>query len=1137
MRSSCLANTEEFIGHILKYLPAHSHLNIAIRVFECIDYIRDNLDEISSHAGQTELLRHPKNHLSFHLNGLETQEEAKEHFTQLLSEIDSSLAYLLSLDDSQRSQAISVFLNHINDSVKGCMEARLRPALSFVGTFQSSGLLSLNNLMEEVYGKVDEDIPVEKLLEFFGDKVEHHIPVIDAKGEVVPLTWPLIHDYIENIFGQEIRKTWLEFAEPDKFWPDETKDGYFFYFNNKQITKSVLTYIKSLLPEVFESSIAKVEIQENNYFFLSKAQYNAYRYVIARAKSEKSIDPDDKFAWKVADKFWKEGALIKAVRWDKLNFHREFMMGVTKSPENQAKEAMREGKHEAYTVYASGVYDRNNKPAPYLNFIDPDDPDHIEEEKKKRSKFQPTSLVTSRISTPVFIHHMTRESKQVGYIFNRDDAMINRIFRYDRGTRFRPYEFETYEAALAYYSKAIDPVNPLLFNTLEELEQYCEDHADKYNEVLACLRFDINTSAVGIYSDTFEARCIAQSYAAQMKARLKQQYAELGQPWDDNYEVPMIYYIPGSEKNWMPYTQAEQLADRNVANQIFNDEVRRERKLNCGDVEFLLLIDNPEVIFQTKTRFAPLIDRLLLNSEFHVVESLLSRVDEQTVSDYFAKTSFSSWQDIFYGMQWAVTSMSQWAAHWTIGNGYFVDLLGLILSFKENKSEMTSLLHRMVEQDNPNFKTVISNSEFDLNHLDGKGRTLLHAAAANGRAEQVKILLADSRVDVNAEVCEWVILGSDKKTGVTALHLAAICGHVETFKLLLADERINFYAKDKHGHSALFYAIEYGHVEIIKLLLEDKRMTAEMINAKNELKESAFTYAVKSGNIDAVKLLQSDSRVDVNSTSHHKETAIHIAARMKGKNKTKILNLLLANPAVDINAMDDRNRCVLEFLIMDSQAELVESLLVDKRINSHSISQSLIAVIKEDKLDFIDLIDTLLAHPLVDINAIDDNGETALMHAAENNNEDLFLTLLNDPRRNSLSVKNKSGWGALESACFNQNTKLVRAILSDTREKINLNKIGNVRLTDEIKDLIVWAKVERYERKLQERKTFYDPKYPAIHKCGFFGYSKPEKSEAIQAARTGIGINNQKTKAALKDGKLGDITSQFSPVTKLKLGL
>ena len=49
--------------------------------------------------------------------------------------------------------------------------------------------------------------------------------------------------------------------------------------------------------------------------------------------------------------------------------------------------------------------------------------------------------------------------------------MINRMFIYDGGTVDRPYEFDTYEEALAYFQRVTNPDNPIMFASMKEFKK------------------------------------------------------------------------------------------------------------------------------------------------------------------------------------------------------------------------------------------------------------------------------------------------------------------------------------------------------------------------------------------------------------------------------------------------------------------------------------------------------------------------------------------------------------------------------------------------------------------------------------------------------------------------------------------
>src|SRR5207237_5163831 len=107
------------------------------------------------------------NNMAFHLKGLDTPEMVENQFAHLISEVDGCLAELLSFNETPiRNQVISTFLNHINDSHNGCMEVRLRNALTFYGMYKSTGIFSLNHLMEDFYQNAHSNFTVSELLEY-----------------------------------------------------------------------------------------------------------------------------------------------------------------------------------------------------------------------------------------------------------------------------------------------------------------------------------------------------------------------------------------------------------------------------------------------------------------------------------------------------------------------------------------------------------------------------------------------------------------------------------------------------------------------------------------------------------------------------------------------------------------------------------------------------------------------------------------------------------------------------------------------------------------------------------------------------------------------------------------------------------
>ena len=143
---------KSIINHIMKHFSQHSHYEIVVRVLNCLDYIEKNIDTIAKRAGKEDLLRHPENHLAFHLTNYRTPQEAKDQLLKLIIEVKGSFNELLAIEDADTQKSVmNIFLLNINDSDVGCMEARLRPALVFYGLYKSNGGIcqNINYLMQE----------------------------------------------------------------------------------------------------------------------------------------------------------------------------------------------------------------------------------------------------------------------------------------------------------------------------------------------------------------------------------------------------------------------------------------------------------------------------------------------------------------------------------------------------------------------------------------------------------------------------------------------------------------------------------------------------------------------------------------------------------------------------------------------------------------------------------------------------------------------------------------------------------------------------------------------------------------------------------------------------------------------------
>jgi hypothetical protein len=78
---------KEILDYLTRYFTHHSHYAITQRVLECLQYIEQNVDNIAAKVGSKDMIRHPTNHLAFHLAGYHNAGDAKRELLDLVNEV------------------------------------------------------------------------------------------------------------------------------------------------------------------------------------------------------------------------------------------------------------------------------------------------------------------------------------------------------------------------------------------------------------------------------------------------------------------------------------------------------------------------------------------------------------------------------------------------------------------------------------------------------------------------------------------------------------------------------------------------------------------------------------------------------------------------------------------------------------------------------------------------------------------------------------------------------------------------------------------------------------------------------------------------------------------------------------------
>lgn len=334
------------------------------------------------------------------------------------------------------------------------------------------------------------------------------------------------------------------------------------------------------------------------------------------------------------------------------------------------------------------------------------------------------------------------------------------------------------------------------------------------------------------------------------------------------------------------------------------------------------------------------------------------------------------------------------------------------------------------------------------------GETVLMTAARTGRLAAVKALLS-AGADVNAK---------EVRRGQTALMWAAAEGHVDVVKLLI-EIGADFRTPIDSGFTPLLFAAREGRIEVVQALL---RAGADVNGAVGEVAErtqsyrlgqligvgtSALLLAVTNAHFDlAAELL--DAGADPNAAGPG-YTVLHMLARVRkpgvgdnnpapdGSGSMSSLEFVrdIATHGVDLNARMTKKRrlnnttlnelgatpFMLAALVADADLmRVLAEVGADPLLTNADNSTPLMAAAGlgtrspgEDAGTEEEVVEALqVALELgAEVNAVDDNGETAMHGAAyKNHPRAVFLLAANGAEIKIWNQRNKYGWTPLTIA-------------------------------------------------------------------------------------------------------------------------
>lgn len=365
----------------------------------------------------------------------------------------------------------------------------------------------------------------------------------------------------------------------------------------------------------------------------------------------------------------------------------------------------------------------------------------------------------------------------------------------------------------------------------------------------------------------------------------------------------------------------------------------------------------------------------------------------------------------------------------------------------QNNNEDTPLL-TAVYYDRPEVVMLLAAPGIDVNAQDGAGDTALSLAVYYNHPEIVKMLLSVTGIDVNLQNQDGETprsIATDQKSDAiltllndhAALHAiektvvsktdffnAVQAENIACVEQYLQQDGADVNAQEEEGKkTALQFAAKYEYNDLLDVLLSYE----PNVNHQDALGMTALHYAVRRGTIHAVEALLAHA-ADVNLKDNGGETALYRAAKLGRREIFKILFVVPGVQKTNIGQYALASFFCTEFRGDQEIREFMarENLRVNQLPDSGVPAPSAEDLFKAAKTGDTAQLKVLLDKPGVDINVKDEEGNTALILAA--NFGDVQSTRLLLAHGAAVNVKNSVGNTALHRACTHSDT-LVRLLL------------------------------------------------------------------------------------------------------------
>ncbi|XP_065346711.1 uncharacterized protein LOC135943972 [Cloeon dipterum] len=430
-------------------------------------------------------------------------------------------------------------------------------------------------------------------------------------------------------------------------------------------------------------------------------------------------------------------------------------------------------------------------------------------------------------------------------------------------------------------------------------------------------------------------------------------------------------------------------------------------------------------------------------------------------------------------------------------------------------------LHLAIEMNCPESVQKLLVKGADVNLQNGDGFTALQLAKA-WKYRVLEELLLDERIICN---------NLKPTTAPSALQLAIASNNLKETEILMNNGN-DFSLLNKYERSILQHALK--NFEMVKLLHEKK---GELLRQVTNDGSTSLHLAIENDDcpFEVFQWLIEELKIDVNASNELGQTVFMIAC---GKNRKDVIEYLLANKSIDLSKEDLGGRTALHHAVRSGSVDLVQYLLdhgadLTKKDNVHRNvmfyglnSLQMILCLNKKNIEFVNEVDTvqntlliyaiefsymvegdvfhwLIEESGIDLNAVDEDGNSAINIACKKRMWDIVDTLLT--KDVDVRAKDENGKNLLHYAAESGNSDLAQKLVKRGLNPSLKDNLGKNALHYALQHLDI---VKSLNRALVKELT--KDKNTSLHLAiGMFEYSIDVIRWLIDEAQVDVNAKNE----------------------------